>query len=351
MKIEKICSIRNLIYKMLFFALNLINFYSEMNSIECFNNLNVINTNIDNYYQRFFDNFPTLYIKNLTFIFNRNSVLIKHKKINKKSVYFYDNSKPNEIEKINIEDIEKHIKNKTEDWLYIMDDPLLIEYYKKLKLMNRKVYVMEDIFKNMTLSFKYKTILTNINLILSLIENKKLDNYKLKYINFEIEKTEILNTIYYKPIIFDDIHYIMSYPNQNFLKSKEEQAKQFYFYLKSIWKESLREILKNPNKILWSDFIIEKSLMVLFSYKILKKKINIKRTPEIITYLFPIKFVCTKHENFTNNEMIRFCISFKTIKQFKFYNEYFNDHTMDYYIKNIPEVCFTEIITSDTINK
>ncbi|KAM0675150.1 hypothetical protein GVAV_001493 [Gurleya vavrai] len=310
------------------------------------------NKNISVYYYFLMESLFMNKEGNLTLILNTNSCVIDFKCLNDKNYAVFANSMqiPN-IKIVNLKNLENEVKNAKGKPTYYLSDPTLINFYKSLKNLNQNILLTKNLFRNDYSYLKKNILLGNINLFESLIQSKILDNNNFKNSDLQIIKCGTLYTIHYTPIFFDDIHFIKSFPYQSFEEEDNYKARYFYDWFKDLWNKSIKKIDEKTSKMDWIDFIIEDSLKILLTKKLLVKKVDLRRTPELISYLFPIKFTCTEKENFVNFEMIRYCISFKTIKEFDFYNEYFNDDEMKYYIEKIPEVCFTDFLDNRSVVK
>ncbi|KAM0685846.1 hypothetical protein COBT_002939 [Conglomerata obtusa] len=233
---------------------------------------------------------------------------------------------------------------------YCVVDFQAIMHYRALKCTLVNVCFEPDMFSDFSSETKAKLMNENYQRILDLCKEYTISSKYIEETKIEMIKHKQLYHISYKPVTFDTIFICTSLVYSNIECEGAKFAIQVYKDFEKIWNFSLLQFIVSFNKLKWSTWLINQSLKIFYKHKIIKKKINMAKYPEIVHMLFPGQFVAAYNENIEFYDIARFCVSFKFINEFHYFDEYCDKKIVNVLNEFMPQVFFSNIITPELLS-
>lgn len=291
--------------------------------------------------------------KNVVFVLDPSNTIISHLNIpqHKDVAVYVVIANFGNYASVHIDQVQQFIGDVKNDNLYLVGDSNLIQHYKKLKLLSDSVYFEEKHLCNIRYEEKANLLTSNYKKILELYKKNKLNARELESIKVKITKDRLLYHISYKPLECDSIYLCNSQLYNRSMDSDAKLAIAIYNDLVQTWDYSILYMLTKSVKLEWSTFLIHKAMDVLRRHKIMKKFIDFQKYPEVIHMLFPIQFVSLKGTEMGYFEVVRFCLSFKFVCEFMYFEEYFDKCLVDLMNLYMPEIYFSDVLTPSLFKK
>lgn len=119
---------------------------------------------------------------------------------------------------------------------------------------------------------------------------------------------------------YDKPSYMMTY----WYKNTEQWILRMFQDINYTFRYHSENIQRGDNKIKWSTAYINDILEIFAKYSVLKKRINIKLYPEIISALFPYEFFFDSYQTLAGECPIRSVIDFTRLEDLEKFEEYFD---------------------------
>lgn len=316
--------------------------YTEISNLVSINLKNEIANDIEIIYESHYNYLKWFYHDKVIIVLKPNANIVKHLNFAlNTAVFILLNNNKVQSTACRLDEIEQFISQNPKDSLYAITDQALFDEYHIIKDNSEKCYIYEDLLSNYFFNEKVSMIKNIYKKIQKLL---KQQNHLPKYfepIGIRLYKNSLLNTISLNIFPEDDFYLINSYPNENYEKSANVILKYFYQDLAESFTNYMYR-LKSNNKIDSTTNLIENIFLLMIKYGIMKKQINIEYFPEIIPILFPTKFICEGNDKARHYDLIRFCLSFKDVKYFYKFYEYFDEKKVNELLQHMPFVYFSE---------
>ncbi|KAM0685485.1 hypothetical protein COBT_003304 [Conglomerata obtusa] len=291
--------------------------------------------------------------QSVVFVLHPSNTIISHLNIpqHEDVAVYVVIANPGNYASVHIDQVQQFIGDVKNDNLYLVGDSSLIQHYKKLKLLSDSVYFEEKHLCNIRFEEKANLLTLNYKKILELYKKNKLNDRELKSIKVKVTKDKLLYHISYKPLECDSIYLCNSQLYNKSIDNAAKLAVAIYNDLVQSWDYSILYMLTKSVKLEWSTFLIHKAMDVLRRHKILKKSVDFQKYPEVIHMLFPLQFVSLKGTEISYFEIVRFCLSFKFVCEFMYYEEYFDKNLVDLMNLYMPEIYFSDVLTPSLFKK
>ncbi|KAM0676600.1 hypothetical protein BDAP_002809 [Binucleata daphniae] len=326
---------------------------------DIYKKIDKLNKKIDDAYKDTYENLKNMFYEHVILVYSPNDKLVSHLNLSCKdenNAIYCNKSIQSHTKQLNLHQLADFFGSYSRKTVFLFTNHKQMLHYNELRKQNKKVSFDDQILKNISNVAKKNAIMQNYNEVYNLSKKYATNKMVLHLLHSSYETQGCFVTFSYRPYIEDDLYMINSYINE---KTTDKYAStnyapykyaiNYYQNINAIWQKALIKLFEGREKIEWVNYIVTSVLDYFFRCNLLKKRINISNYPETIPLLFPIKFVDEKQKYFVYNEIIRFCVNLRNIKDFEFYSDFFNKIKVDEIIELVPELYFSEIITKDLL--